>query len=95
MIRVDWSERKSRLNALKHNVTFEEAQTIFDDPSHLTVADPDHSIGETRFITIGFSDRNRLLIMAHTFENDKIRLISARKPTRSERRRYEEGVFDA
>ena len=95
MIRVEWSERKNRLNSLKHNVTFEEALTVFDDPSQSSVADPDHSFDESRYITIGLSNRNRLIIMAHTFDGGNIRIISARKPTRSERLKYEEGVFDA
>jgi uncharacterized DUF497 family protein len=57
--------------------------------------DPDHSFDERRYITIGVSEQNRLLIVAHTFDNDKIRIITARKPTRRERKNYEEGAFDA
>lgn len=95
MIRVEWSARKNRLNILKHKIDFDEAMTVFDDPGHLTVADPDHSVLERRFITIGRSTKNRMIIMAHTFEDDKIRIITARKPTRSERKEYEEGRFDA
>lgn len=95
MIRIEWSKRKNRLNTVNHRVDFSEAQTIFDDPLHVTVGDPDHSFDESRYITIGRSAENRLLIIAHTFENDKIRIITARKPTRSERKNYEEGVFDA
>lgn len=95
MIRIEWSKRKNQLNVLKHRVDFSEARTIFDDPLQVTINDPDHSFSENRYITIGMSTENRLLIIAHTFENDKIRIITARKPTRSERRNYEEGGFDA
>lgn len=95
MIRIEWSATKNRRNILKHGVDFAEAKSIFDDPLQLTVADTDHSIEEKRFITVGMSDRNRLLIMAHTIEDDKIRIITARRPTRSERKNYEEGGFDA
>lgn len=95
MLRIEWSARKNRGNIQKHGVDFAEAKTVFDDPLHLTTTDPDHSIGERRFITVGMSERNRLLIMAHTIEDDRIRIITARRPTRSERKDYEEGGFDA
>jgi uncharacterized DUF497 family protein len=95
MIKLEWSARKNRLNVLKHGVDFKEASTVFDDPAHVSVSDPDHSFNENRYITIGMSTGNRLVIMAHTFENDKIRIITARKPTRTERRKYEEEDFDA
>lgn len=95
MIKVEWSARKNRLNILKHKVDFVEAQTVFDDQGHISLGDPDHSLDETRFITIGMSVRNRLVIMAHTFEDDRIRIITARKPTRAEKKKYEEGIFDA
>ena len=68
---------------------------IFDDPLQISINDPDHSISERRFITFGTSDKNRLLIVAHTFRDDKIRIITARKPTRTERRAYEKGDFYA
>lgn len=95
MLRVEWSARKNRSNIIKHGVDFAEAKSVFDDPLQLTVPDPDHSISEKRFITVGMSERNRLLIMAHTIEDDRIRIITARRPTRTERRNYEEGGFDA
>ncbi len=95
MLRIEWSPRKNRVNVLKHGVDFEEAKTVFEDPLQLTVSDPDHSAIEKRYVTIGISDRNRLLIMAHTIEDDRIRIITARRPTRSERKDYEEGGFDA
>ena len=95
MIKILWSERKNRQNIKKHGVDFSEAKTIFDDPLQISKNDPDHSFDERRFITIGVSRQNRLLIMAHTFDNDKIRIITARKPTLGERRDYEKGNFDA
>ena len=95
MIRIEFSARKNRINILKHTVDFEEAKTVFDDPGHVSENDPDHSFDENRYITIGMSVRNRLIIMAHTYEDDKIRIITARKPARNERRNYEEGGFNA
>jgi uncharacterized protein len=71
-------------------VSFEEAATVFGDPLSLTYADPDHSANEQRFITIGLSNRNRVLIIAHTDVGDSIRIINARKTTQPERRHYEE-----
>jgi len=95
MNKLVWSVAKNRLNIIKHGVNFEEAGTIFDDPLQMTINDPDHSSDEQRFLTFGVSVKNRLLIVAHVFRDDKIRIISARKPTRRERGNYEEGVFDA
>ena len=95
MIRILWSEKKNRQNIRKHKVDFNEAKTIFDDPLQISINDPDHSFDERRYITIGISVQNRLLITAHTFGDDKIRIITARKPTRRERKNYEEGAFDA
>jgi uncharacterized DUF497 family protein len=95
MIRVVWSDRKNQQNIRKHQVDFDEAKTIFDDPLQISLSDPDHSFDERRFITVGTSERNRLLLVAHTYGDDKIRIITARKPTRRERKNYEEGVYDA
>ena len=95
MIEIVWSGRKNRLNINNHKVDFSETGTIFDDPLQISMNDPDHSFDERQYITIGVSKQNRLLIVAHTFDNDKIRIIKARKPTRRERKNYEEGAFDA
>jgi len=95
MIKIVWSDKKNRLNVGKHKIDFDEAKSIFDDPLQISVSDPDFSFDERRYITIGMSARNHLLIVAHTFENDTIRIITARKPTRRERKNYEEGVYDA
>jgi uncharacterized protein len=74
----------------KASVSFEEAATVFGDALALTYPDPDHSISERRFITIGMSSTNRVLIVAHTDRDESIRIISARKTTQHERRHYEE-----
>jgi uncharacterized DUF497 family protein len=95
MIKIFWSEKKNRQNIRKHKVDFEEAKTIFDDPLQISTNDPDHSFDERRYITLGISIQNHLLIIAHTFGDDKIRIITARKPTRSERKNYEEGESNA
>lgn len=95
MINVVWSEKKNRQNIRKHKADFNEAKTIFDDPLQISMDDPDHSFDERRYITIGTSAQNRLLIVAHTFSDDKIRIITARKPTRREQKIYEEGAFNA
>ena len=86
----EWDEDKARNNALKHKVDFDEAATVFGDPLSSTFPDPDHSLEEDRYITIGTSGRGRVLIVSHTDRQDRIRIISARKATRHERRVYEE-----
>jgi uncharacterized DUF497 family protein len=88
---VEWDEEKDGVNRSKHKVSFDEAATVFDDPLATTVDDPDHSAQERRFLTTGASQAARVLIVAHTFKRGLIRIISARKTTRFERRVYEEG----
>jgi uncharacterized protein len=85
----EWDETKAEVNLERHQVTFQEATTIFGDPMALTYDDPDHSLEEARFITLGYSSQNRLLIVSHTERGETTRLISARKATRVERRLYE------
>ena len=87
---IEWDEEKARQNARKHLVSFEEAATVFSDPLSLTIDDPLHFGREIRFITVGRSGRERLLVVAHTERGDTIRIISARTATRSERITYEE-----
>lgn len=89
-MRVTWDPRKAVENRKKHKISFEEASTVLADPLAITGADPDHSVGEVRWITFGLSNRWRLLAVAHTDEDDVIHLISARAATRPERRLYEE-----
>jgi uncharacterized protein len=85
-----WDPIKARLNFWKHRVSFEEAGTAVLDPLSKTSLDPDHSLGEHRFITFGVSARQRLLVVSYTERDDAIRLISARVATRRERQIYEE-----
>lgn len=87
----EWNPDKAELNSEKHNVSFEEAATVFNDPLSVTFPDPDHSVGESRYVIIGVSRFGQLLIVAHTDRGEKIRIISARKATRQEQRFYEEG----
>jgi hypothetical protein len=86
----EWDQATATANLKKYKVAFAEAATVFADPLSLTFADPDHSIDEDRYITIGASDRGRILIVSHTDREDRIRILSARKATRRERKAYEE-----
>jgi uncharacterized DUF497 family protein len=86
-----WDPHKESANRRKHGVTFAEASTVFTDSLAATGADPDHSVGEARWITFGMSREGDLLVVSHTDEGDMIRIISARAATLSERRLYEEG----
>ena len=88
---LEWDEEKNAANVQKHGVSFEEASTVFGDPLSDTFDDPDHSAEEYRFITTGRSEKGRVVIVAHTDRDDRIRIISARELTRQERRSYEEG----
>lgn len=90
-MRFSWDAKKAAANLKKHGVSFEEASTVLRDVLSATGFDPDHSVGERRFVTFGISSQNRLLLAAHTEEGDKIRIISARLARRQERRIYEEG----
>jgi uncharacterized DUF497 family protein len=85
----EWSPKKAQTNAKKHGVTFEDASTVFGDPSAITFFDPDHSIDGDRFINIGRSDSGKLLIVAHTDRGERTRIINARLTTRRESKFYE------
>jgi uncharacterized protein len=89
-VNFEWDPRKARVNRRKHRVPFEEAITIFGDPLAATYPDPDHSAFEERFLTIGVSERGRVVVVAHTDRDDTIRIISARLATQNERQHYEE-----
>lgn len=89
-LNFEWDERKAATNLQKHAVSFEEAATAFADQLSLTIPDPDHSEREERFILLGLSYRNRLVVVVHTERHDDIRIISARKAVRTERRQYEQ-----
>ena len=86
----EWNPRKAQINSQKHGISFTEAATVFGDALAMTVPDPDHSDIEERYITIVWSSLNRLLIISHTDRADRIRIISARELTPSERKAYEE-----
>lgn len=86
----EWDATKAQKNADVHDVTFEEAVTIFYDPLLLTFFDAEHSDDEDRFQSIGSSDRHRVLLVIHTDRGDTIRIISCRKATTTERKIYEQ-----
>lgn len=86
----EWDSAKALQNQAKHGVAFEEASTVFLDPLGGIIEDPRHSIEEERLVLIGVSERLRLIAVMFTEKNDRIRLISARRATRAERKRYEE-----
>jgi uncharacterized DUF497 family protein len=89
--RIEWDPNKAEANVAKHGVSFNDAATVFNDALALTITDPDHSFEEDRFITMGLSARNQLLVVVHTDSAEVIRLISAREATPRERRTYETG----
>jgi uncharacterized protein len=88
----EWDARKARSNLAKHGVGFEEASTVFGDPLSLTIADPEHSKVEDRFVTMGIAFTGKLLVVVHTDRGDNIRTISARHASRRERKSYEKGT---
>jgi uncharacterized DUF497 family protein len=85
----EWDDEKAQSNLKKHDVSFGEATTIFNDPRLATISDPDHSGDEERYVSIGMSVIMRLLSVIHTFRKERIRLISARKATKAEKENYE------
>ncbi|MGH9800134.1 MAG: BrnT family toxin [Blastocatellia bacterium] len=90
-VKVDWGNKKAALNLAEHGISFEEASTVFDDPLTRIFDDDDHSIDELREIAIGYSIIGDLLLVCFTERaNDVLRIISARFPTKKERRKYEE-----
>ena len=89
----EWDDAKAEANERKHGVSFAEAMTVLADPLSLTGFDPDHSDDEDRYITMGLSAAGRLLLVSHTDRGEKVRIISARKAGRRERRDYEDGNF--
>jgi uncharacterized DUF497 family protein len=85
----EWDDEKAASNLKKHHISFEEAATIFNDPKVATIHDPDHSEDEERYVSIGMSVIVRLLAVIHTYRKERIRLISARKATKAEKKKYE------
>lgn len=88
-MQFEWDNEKAKKNLRKHKVSFEEAMTVFYDPLSATFDDVDHSDDEERLITIGYSSRSRLLVVAHTERGKIIRIISARTATAHERKKHE------
>ena len=91
-IEFEWDENKNEINKRKHQVSFEEARTVFYDEEALVIDDPEHSQEEERFIILGCSQQARLLVVCHCYRASEtvIRIISARKATRDETRQYNE-----
>ncbi len=85
----EWDTAKERSNKAKHRIDFVEAATVFGDKLSITIHDPLHSISEERYVTMDMSDQYRLLVVVHSVRGDRIRIISARKATRTEKRNYE------
>jgi len=94
MLRFAWDERKNRANRAKHGVWFEEAQSVFDDPRARMFHDPEHSEDEERFLLLGMSSAERVLVVVHCYREAEslVRIISARKATKKEVRAYEERI---
>jgi uncharacterized DUF497 family protein len=91
-LNFDWDRNKANSNHQKHGVSFSEAATVFSDPFAITIYDAIHSIEEERYITLGLSDRQRLIVVVHTEQDYNTRIISARVPTKSERKTYGENA---
>ena len=89
-MKFEWNPNKAAANIDKHDVSFPEAATVFDDSLSVTFPDIDHSIRERRYVIIGMSESGLLLVVSHTDRDNCIRLISARRATRQEKRFYEE-----
>ena len=88
----EWDVNKAEANLRKHEVSFNEACTVFADPLAMLMPDPDHSVGEHRHLVLGISSAGRLLVVSHAERAPRTRLISARPATRNERKQYEQGT---
>lgn len=92
-----WDETKATVNRKKHKISFEEAQTVFEDTEALRIYDPDHSEEEERFLLLGLSSNLRMLVVCHCYREsgEQIRIISARKATKTETLTYERKKYHA
>jgi len=88
-VEFEWDSDKAAANVKKHGVEFAEAMTVFGDSFEVTITDPDHSEGEFRFLSLGMSANGRLLVVAYTEREGRIRIINAREATNQERKQYE------
>ena len=85
-----WDKKKAESNQKKHGIKFSEATTLFEDPFELTINDSEHSVNEYRFLSIGKSDQGELLVVSYAEEKENnIRIISARRATKKEKKNYE------
>jgi uncharacterized protein len=91
-MRFEWDETKARRNLREHGVSFEEAASVFGDPLALEIRDQQHTQLEERYIAMGYSRLGRLLVVVHSEEAETLRIISARRATRTEREAYEKGT---
>ncbi len=91
-LKFEWDENKNEINKKKHKISFEEAKTVFYDEEALLIDDPEHSQEEERFIILGLSKKANLLVVCHCYRASEtvIRIISARKATKSETKQYQE-----
>ena len=86
----EWDRDKEQSNFKKHGVHFAEATTLFGDPFEVTILDPDHSIDEYRFLSVGISSTGRILVVSYVERpGDRIRIVSAREASQREQRQYE------
>ena len=92
-LRFEWDQRKADSNLRKHGVSFQEATSVFADTLSITIPDPDHSASEARFLELGLSHRNRLLVVSYTERGEVIRIVSARRASQSERKNYENKTY--
>lgn len=93
-MQFEWDPIKADANLLKHGVSFEEAETVFNDMFSIELYDPDHSDDENRFIIVGESKEQRRIIVSYTERENRVRIISARLITPKERRDYEYGTYE-
>ncbi len=93
MLHFEWDESKNAINKKKHGLSFEEAKDVFYDENAILFDDPEHSVGEKRFLIIGVIRSSRICIVSHCYRKDDeyIRIISAREATKNERKIYQEG----
>ena len=92
IINFEWDENKNTINKKKHGLSFEEAREVFYDDNAVLFDDPDHSVGEERFLIIGMAEYQKICIVSHCYrDNDVIRIISAREATKNEKKTYLKG----
>lgn len=92
-LNFEWDENKNKINKHKHGISFEEARSVFFDDNAILFDDPEHSRGEERFLIIGVSETENICIVSHCYRDSEntIRIISARKATKNEKKVYIEG----